>query len=365
MTSFRIIGCFLTIAFLSAGCGQRLQIEDALQSGGQQLSKSEIRETLTGATINLASWDDSYEAEVKLLANGRLKAENDQGERDRGSWKLTGDNRFCFMFRDWLPDEITCYSLIERNNYYQLFSKTGGLEFTFEITEKGDPEVLEKTGQTEESRTEKKGSEKSWYSFILPAEKEAASAVKPKIRRLLEEKKCVGCDLSGENLAEANLDDADLEGANLKGADLRGAVLTDSNLTGADLSGTNLKNADLRGAVLKNAVLSEANLELALLEDADLEGANLSNARLVDADLNESHLVGANLQGADLHWARLREANLKGADLENAYLVKADFRNADLNGANLNNAVIQRTDFQDCKGYRSAEEKEGTDRAGD
>ncbi|MFP3982589.1 MAG: pentapeptide repeat-containing protein [Desulfurivibrionaceae bacterium] len=359
MTNFRIIGCFLTIAFLSAGCGQRLQIEDSLQSGGQQLSKSEIRETLTGATINLTSWDDLYEAEVKLLANGDLKAENDQGERDKGFWQITGDDRFCFGFRDWVPGEMTCYSLIGQNDYYQLFSSTGGLEFTFEITEKDDPEVLQKTEQPEDSRTGNRGTKKSWYSFLWPFNNtDEVSAVKPKIRRLLEDKECVDCDLSGENLAGADLDDADLEGAILKGADLRRAVLTDSNLTGADLSGTNLREADLRGAVLKNAILSEADLELALLKDADLKNANLSNARLADADLDKSRLVRANLQGADLHWARLRKANLKGADLENAYLVKADFRKADLNGANLSDAVIQRTIFKDCKGYSSADKKE-------
>lgn len=357
MINSRIIGCCLIITFLLGGCSQRLQIEEALQEGDRKLTGEDLRKTLTDATIYLTSWDELYEAEIKLSADGRLKAQNDQGERDKGTWKLTDDDRFCFAFKKWLPDEMTCYQITGNSHHYQLFGKTGGYEFALEITEEGSPEALlepRRTGQSSEAGN----AETSWYSFLVPdGDDNKDKSLKTGSRRLLEDKKCVSCDLRGEDFAGMDLSNADLENAILTGADLSGTNLTGSNLTGADLSGADLNRADLRDAVLKDTILTGADLEMALLEEADLEGADLSNARMVEAVLDGANLVRVNLKGAELHWASLKGANLKEADLENAYLVKADFRGADLTGASLDNAVIQRTDFRGAKGYNSSKQE--------
>ena len=70
--------------------------------------------------------------------------------------------------------------------------------------------------------------------------------------KLIETKKCLGCDLSGTNLAGANLtgalmQSASLAGANLHFANLDGADLTRANLSGADLDG--VIGADFTGAL--------------------------------------------------------------------------------------------------------------------
>ncbi|MGM0681974.1 MAG: pentapeptide repeat-containing protein, partial [Thermodesulfobacteriota bacterium] len=99
---------------------------------------------------------------------------------------------------------------------------------------------------SEDRPAEKNSTKTTWYSFLLPAadsNKDAASkktgaAIRPlkaKVARLLDENKCVNCDLKGEDLAGSDLDGADLENVTLKDADLSGASLTESNLSGADL----------------------------------------------------------------------------------------------------------------------------------
>lgn len=74
--------------------------------------------------------------------------------------------------------------------------------------------------------------------------------------QLTKTRSCVGCDLSGANLAGWVLPKTDLTGANLTGASLYkaqlsqatldGAVLVDADLTGANLLGA--RNANLSGA---------------------------------------------------------------------------------------------------------------------
>lgn len=76
------------------------------------------------------------------------------------------------------------------------------------------------------------------------------------LQRLIATRNCVGCDLSGENLA---------------GFTLKGSNLGNSNLTGANLYKASLVQANLTGTVLANADLSGANLLAAI-------GANLSGA---------------------------------------------------------------------------------------
>lgn len=97
-------------------------------------------------------------------------------------------------------------------------------------------------------------------------------------QRLLETRKCYGCNLSDMDLSGKNLSGADLEGANLTGSRLTRANLKNANMKGAVLVGADLRNADLRGADLYKADLSRADVTGALMEDALLDDAQASGA---------------------------------------------------------------------------------------
>ncbi|GAB4334374.1 MAG: pentapeptide repeat-containing protein [Desulfobulbaceae bacterium] len=128
-------------------------------------------------------------------------------------------------------------------------------------------------------------------AVILPAREEtpAAEPVDPAaqaraklVEKLLDDNRCVGCDLAGVDLSGRDLEDADLERVNLRGADLHDIDLEGANLKGADLRETNLRDADLR----------EADLYRADLRGADLTGAKLDGA-LIDS------LQSEGVKGAD------------------------------------------------------------------
>lgn len=114
----------------------------------------------------------------------------------------------------------------------------------------------------------------------------AEAKKKMMVEKLLDDNRCVECDLSGVDLSGRHLDEADLERVNLQGA----------NLSGADLSEANLKSADLRGANLQNADLREADLYRANLSEADLTGARFEEA-LIDM-VYSAGSIGANFEGA-------------------------------------------------------------------
>jgi hypothetical protein len=139
--------------------------------------------------------------------------------------------------------------------------------------------LLDQPNATAQSLTPSVPTQSTQTPIISPAALPTES-VTANVRRLLETKECVGCNLIGADLKGANLQAANLEGANLQGADLEKA----------NLQSTNLLAANLQGADLGKANISRANLQRANLFDADLEKANLTDA----------NIEGANLQGADL-----------------------------------------------------------------
>lgn len=98
------------------------------------------------------------------------------------------------------------------------------------------------------------------------------------VAKLLDTKKCYGCNLAG---------------ANLKGKNLRGADLESSQLSGADLQETNLRSANLKNVSLRNANLRKADLGTADLYKADLSGADLTGASLKGARIDEANFDGA------------------------------------------------------------------------
>ena len=99
-----------------------------------------------------------------------------------------------------------------------------------------------------------------------------------RLTRLLDEDKCLGCDLSGLDLSGKNLKNVDLERANLSGCNLERVILDKANLKGAIL-----QNAVLRMASLKNADLYKADLSGADLSGANVQGAKLDNAKVSTA----------------------------------------------------------------------------------
>jgi uncharacterized protein YjbI with pentapeptide repeats len=122
------------------------------------------------------------------------------------------------------------------------------------------------------------------YDVVTPAQ--AMLKQQKVITRLLDEERCVGCDLAGADLSGQNLENADLERVNLQGANLADIDLEEANLKGALLSGANLRDADLR----------EADLYMADFSGADLTGAQLDGALIDSADFTGA--IGVNLEGA-------------------------------------------------------------------
>jgi uncharacterized protein YjbI with pentapeptide repeats len=142
--------------------------------------------------------------------------------------------------------------------------------------------------------------------------------------RLLTEKRCIGCNLSGQAFPKADL--------------------TGVDLSRSTLNGTNFANANLKLAILRDVDLSEANLTQANLQQAAIYGAKLLGTNLAGANLRNANLIYANFKGASLQKANLTNANLQSAellqvDLSDANLTGADLSLADLSGANLRRAV--------------------------
>jgi hypothetical protein len=140
---------------------------------------------------------------------------------------------------------------------------------------------------------------------LLAASATAVRASNPAdLMRLLEQKRCSGCQLPDADLVHANLRDADLSGANLKRANLSQAQLDGARLSGADLSFTSLMGASLRGADLRGA----------RLEGTDLRQSDLSGALLDAGALKASHWKDARgLAPEVLSYAELHNAGVEAA----------------------------------------------------
>jgi hypothetical protein len=122
--------------------------------------------------------------------------------------------------------------------------------------------------------------------------------------RLLEQRRCNGCQLRDADLVNADLRDAELRGADLRRANLGQARLDGANLSGADLRFTSLLGASLQGADLRGA----------RLEGTDLRQSDLSGAQLDAGALSTSHWQRARglapevLSYPELHNAGVEEA---------------------------------------------------------
>jgi uncharacterized protein YjbI with pentapeptide repeats len=396
MNSKHIFSLLLVLLVILPGCGKRLHTEDAVEQGAKQLSYDDILGIVSEKTLHIVSWDKSVEADVTLYGSGKIAAVNTLGHKSDGKWKVDQNNTLCLRYDQWANRDMQCYSVYKMDDVFKMFRADGGLESTFTVAGgEQEQQVISGIGlgqampdstvrseviaepetnrtvvipdtSTTPTRPESGAKNDSWWKFGLfkgegedtgPTMGDYAAPPTPLSREmthLLDEKECVHCDLTSQNLQKASLKKADLEQADLSGADLSGAFLKNANLKKATLAGAKLSGADLEGADLSGANLEGANLEGANLEDANLEGASLAKARLVDAVLVSAVLKNADLGQANLHWANLSEADLTGASLKGSYLVKTMFYKADLTNADLTDAVIQRTDFDSVKGYTPA-----------
>ena len=393
MNSKHIIYLLLVLLVVLPGCSKRLHSKDAAEQGAQQLSYDDILGLVSEKTLHIINWDKSVEADVTLYGNGKVSAVNSLGHKSDGKWKVDKDNTLCIRYDQWANRDMQCYTVFKMDDDFKMFRTDGGLESTFTVVGGGQEQQVysgiglgqsmpgssvrsEILPEPETNRTvvipdnsaasSQAGDTKhdKWWKFDWFGDNAGEDsqetvgdfAVPPaplsrEMTHLLDEKECVHCDLTSQNLRNASLKKADLEQADLSGADLSGAFLKHANLKNATLAGAKLAGTDLEGADLSGANLEGVNLEGANLEDANLEGATLTKARLVDAILVSAVLKNADLGQANLHWANLSEADLSGANLKGSYLVKTLFFEADLTNADLTDAVIQRTNFESVHGY--------------
>lgn len=394
MNSKHIFYLFLVLLVVLPGCSKRLHSKGAAEQGAQQLSYDDILGLVSEKTLHIVNWDKSVEADVTLYGSGKVAAVNNLGHKSDGKWKVDKDNTLCIRYDQWANRDMQCYTVFKMDDGFTMFRPDGGLESTFTVAGGGQeqqvysgigldqsmpgssvrsevlpepetnrPQVIPDPGAAS-SQAAADTRNDSWWKlgwFGGDAEGETSEtigdfAVPPaplsrEMTHLLDEKECVHCDLTSQNLRNASLKKADLEQADLSGADLSGAFLKHANLKNANLAGAKLSGTDLEGANLEGANLEGANLEGANLEDANLEGATLTKARLVDAILVSAVLKNADLGQANLHWANLSEADLSGASLKGSYLVKTLLFKADLTNADLTDAVIQRSNFESVQGY--------------
>lgn len=81
------------------------------------------------------------------------------------------------------------------------------------------------------------------------------------LQQLTNTRSCVGCDLSGADLAGWTLSKSNLGGSDLSGASLYKANLAEANLTGANLQDSDLSGANLLAAIGADLTGATTNAE--------------------------------------------------------------------------------------------------------
>jgi len=149
-----------------------------------------------------------------------------------------------------------------------------------EAVESGEQKEISPSPAVDGSQGENPVQGVNGTGLVYTVETPEAAAVEQQalVERLLDEDRCVECDLAGVNLSGKRLKEVDLERANLQDANLEGVNLSEANLKGVDFSGANLRDADLSGADLYKAKfagadLSGADLSEALIDSTDFAGA--------------------------------------------------------------------------------------------
>jgi uncharacterized protein YjbI with pentapeptide repeats len=81
---------------------------------------------------------------------------------------------------------------------------------------------------------------------------------------------CVGCNLSGADLANTCVKEHDLHGANFDGADATLMCMSFANFTNASFRGTELSGANLAGSKMDGADLTGAKMSITSFLGTDL-----------------------------------------------------------------------------------------------
>jgi uncharacterized protein YjbI with pentapeptide repeats len=105
--------------------------------------------------------------------------------------------------------------------------------------------------------------------FLMPARAFAADpAAVAKIHGGIVD--CVGCNLSGADLANTCVKEHDLHGANFDGADATLMCMSFANFTNASFRGTELSGANLAGSKMDGADLTGAKMSITSFLGTDL-----------------------------------------------------------------------------------------------
>ena len=160
----------------------------------------------------------------------------------------------------------------ERMAAKEAVSVQGGEEAT-------DQTVSSMIAQIEEGAQQQADETAATPMYTVETPEQAAARQEVIIEKLFDEERCVGCDLSGMDLAGKNFKEIDLERVNFEGCNLQGADFEEANLKGANFRGADLQNADFREADIYRADFTNANLTGARFDEALMDSANFSGAK--------------------------------------------------------------------------------------
>lgn len=247
----------ISLVFLLTNCVKH-ELDSAIQQGAKKLIGKQVSDLVSGSSVKMEG--SSQSATIEFQQKGTLSGTNTSGEKDKGEWKVRGDD-LCLLFKKWGQGDIICYQVVQNGSDFKLYNRKGMFSYDLSVITPGENGVQPEIAAKPVDRSQPLPSSESrvateTYPASVPVSPQAAADVTFFIRQSAQN--CPGC-----NLAHAKLSGQTLIGANLQGA----------NLTEADLSHANLRRANLRGANLYRADLRQADLA-----GADLTGANLSEA---------------------------------------------------------------------------------------
>ena len=233
MTRYCHLFSLFGLLFLLTSCGKH-DLDLAIQQGSKKLSEHQLNELVAGSSVKMDGYGQT--ANVEFRQDGTLSGANTSGEKDKGEWRVKGDE-LCLRFKDWGEGDIICYQVVQNGGAYMLYNRKGMMIFDLKVLSPVAKESIKNTV----SPTTAEGN-------VAPHSPASASATTKELSPTSPQaaaagQMLIGANLQGANLAEADLSNANLRRANLKGANLYRANLRHADLAGADLTGANLSEA--------------------------------------------------------------------------------------------------------------------------
>ncbi len=283
---------------------------------GQDDKRYPCRVRLTGNTI-----------EIDFVESDSRSPETDSQAAVVRSEKISIDRIFSYKYYDWMSGNGIGYSgyfdigfLAEgdsksKGDFISIFSSHLNLSMLLNIDSKINLQQREKP-------------ESSFREFFSGLYSSSDTASKQDLlKRLLSQRSCQYCDLSGMDLRNLDLQSTNLEGANFENS---------------NLENSNLKSAYLLGSNFRNANLTRVNLRDVRAMFSDFSGVNFEKA-----NLNGSNFRISKFDGAVFAKSSLSAHGLLQADFRMASLQKANFRGASIFGGNFNNSDLNQTNWED------------------